>query len=110
MMGPEATQESWDSLLNDEDRTAIEIDDDIQERDIDRDLQIWHQKHRDWHDRDMDEPITIEVTMTRRRWKEIADIIADHRGFHRLQQEILEDIDHPTLQQIITAIRSTDAQ
>jgi len=98
-MNVENTQ---DEVLDKHDTTteiSIEIDDDIP-RDLDRDLQIWHQKRRNWRAKNMDEPITIEVTMTRRRWKEIADIIADHRGFHWLQQEILKDIDHPTLRHI----------
>jgi hypothetical protein len=98
-MNVENTQEE---VLDKHDTTteiSIDIDDDIP-GDLDRDLQIWHQKRRNWRAKNMEEPITIEVTMTRRRWKNLADILADDKGFRWLQQELLEEIGHPTLRHI----------
>jgi len=100
MMGPEACDPGdWDDLIDDE--TSSREDNGDQPNWLqDDDIQLWLDRHQEWQTRNKDEPIKFDLWMTRRRWKHLADLLEDADDFRWLQQRILEEIDHPTLETV----------
>lgn len=104
MMGPEACDPGdWDDLVDDQSNNREDDSDNDQPDWLqDDDIQLWLDRHQEWQTRNKDEPVKFELSMTRRRWKHLADILEDTENFDWLQQRILEEIDYPTLETVRT--------